>query len=704
MRWLISLFMLSAAALNAAVTYVSSENAYPDDGIDDTEAINKLIADANPGDTIVFAAGRYDLINPTEEMVPRYIKVSNRSGIKLQGAVDVSGNPTTELVRHLEAGEVMASPPRLLYVYNSSDFEMENFIIDNTPHLCTSAEVTAKGVDNITGKQYVEVKIFDDLPTDSGMPFYAGNVWDPNTLDLKDTTDSLSYNTSPGTWIDLDAGDLSKKRMEGDPYLDFYDQVNEDDYVSWHYGWNGLSQMEVAKTDGVTLNNLLIRNAVNIAILIGSSSDITLTDISMRSTGNQIPVGPRDGIHISRCSGTITASGLDITRVRWDGLVVRTPYAEIVAVDGVNGIYTIEPEIATYQQEIVVGSTLGFIDSDGSVVERTVNTATPVAMTNKYDITLTSSLPAFAGIGTYLKVASFAPGSVSVTNSNFENIAGASMILLADDITVQNTTHRKIMFEAIHMGGHTSEGVTGSNISILDSTFDHCSWENKSSQPAGTIMLYNGHADVTEATLENTVISGNTFKNQLYGGTPASAVPAIYVSDVHDITIEANTFINVARGMKFESASTTGTWSIADNEIIIDNSGNTMTYNEISGSFANSGLTGYDGTDTRYAWWSGAEVEWTFVAPKSDDYEVWIYVAAHSSSDPDALITVESDDPSVQYNIDYSTGSSGWALLDADASPGATPFPFTGQGTYTISNQGNGSGYLRADAVRFIQK
>ncbi|GHC03671.1 right-handed parallel beta-helix repeat-containing protein [Cerasicoccus arenae] len=682
----VSLALFAYAALLAGTVHVSTFHAYPDDGIDDTAGINQAIAYGD-NNIVLFDAGVYDLITPVDE--DRFIQISNQSGIVLQGATTVQGKPNTTLKRHLSV-ESMASPPRALYVFQGTGITVKNFTIDNTPHLCTSGEVTQK-FSHGDGTQGVQVTVFPGLPVEPDMPCYAANAWDSVTLDLKEV-ESLTYTNSPGSWSIVDSANRIVELSCADG-LDFYENIDSGDYISWHYGWNGLSQMEIAKTTGVILENLEIRNAVNIAILIGSSADVSLTNIAMAANGNQLSVGPRDGIHLSRCLGTIVASGLDINRVRWDGLVVRTPYAEVHSLTSPNR-FNMAVEIKTFSQVIPTGSTLTFIDSSGELVERTVSTATPYQMLDDksyYDVTLTSDLPIFAQqIGTHIKIGALAPTSVSISNSNFENIAGASMILLADDITVENTTHRKIMFEAIHMGGHTEEGVAGANIQIRESTFENCSWINKWGQPAGTIILYNGHAEVSEAKLRNAVISDNWFKDQLYETT----IPAINVADVAGITISGNTFENVYKGMRFDTESTSG-YNITSNTVIIDNSNNDMTYSELSGTFGYSGLTGYGGSSTRYAWWSGALAEWKFVAPKSSDYDVYVYVVEHTSSDPSALISIESDDPTSQHVIDYTTGVSGWQYMGK--------YPYTGQLLYGITNQGQGGGYLRADAVMLIQ-
>lgn len=80
----------------------------------------------------------------------------------------------------------------------------------------------------------------------------------------------------------------------------------------------------------------------------------------------------------------------------------------------------------------------------------------------------TSDLPSFAAAGTPMKVGGISPASVSITGSNFENIAGSSMILFADNITVDDVDNFNIMYPAIHMGANPTAGICGSNITKRD--------------------------------------------------------------------------------------------------------------------------------------------------------------------------------------------------------------------------------------------
>ena len=136
-------------------------------------------------------------------------------------------------------------------------------------------------------------------------------------------------------------------------------------------------------------------------------------------------------------------------------------------------------------------------------------------------------------------------------------------------------------------------------------------------------------------------------------------------------------------------------WSVYGNDVVIDNTGNSTTYTEVSGTYNNSSLTGYSGSSRRYSGSTGAKAEWTLVSPKPDTYAVYIYKVVHSNSDTHAKITATHKNGSAVNYVDYTSGSSGWVYLGT--------YSFSGQSGYSITNE-RSNGNLRADAAVFIQQ
>lgn len=662
---------------HAATINVSTYGAIPNDTLDDTAAINNAIGAAASGDIVAFASGTYDLSAAYD--AEQFIRINGKSGITLQGATS-GGLPTTKLLRHVSTANY--DPPRTVYGLNSSNLTLANFIIDNTPHLCTSGTITA--ID--PAGDFVKVQIFSGLEMVSGKGCFAANVWNAGTRDLKHVP-SLTTTSSPGNWTIDDAPNRIMK-LNNSSGLPFISDVSVGELMSWHYGWNGQSQMEFGKINGLTLQNLIVRNAINMAILIGSSNNVTLTSITMRPEGDELPVGPRDGIHISRSTGAINCSGLDITRVRMDGFVVRAPYAKITSV--INSTkFRMQTELNTFGQPIAAGTGVTFISPTGNLYNRVVSSATYLSDPGNYEIVTATALPSFAAADTPLKVAGLSPSSVSIANSNFENIAGASMILFSDSVTVDNVDNYNIMHPAIHIGANATAGICGSDLTVKNSVFDTCGWVLKNGHP-GMITIANDHDTVTKAELKTVAIQSNVFRRQFFNST----YPSINVFETDTIDISNNLWENVWRGLTIDNDTVTG-YTVAGNSAVIDNDGNSSTYSEVTGSFATGSLTGYNGSTTRYSSSSGAKAEWTFICPKSGSYRVYVYKVQHSTSDTNAKLSVQSEAGTNVQFLNYTSGVSGWVDLGA--------YTFTGQATYKAINE-RSNGYLRADAVKYVQQ
>jgi hypothetical protein len=201
------------------------------------------------------------------------------------------------------------------------------------------------------------------------------------------------------------------------------------------------------------------------------------------------------------------------------------------------------------------------------------------------------------------------------------------------------------------------------------------------------IAVENANSTFTEPKLKNVTIANNSFLNQL------SAGPAVNIADTDNFNVSDNYFENVYRGLTIDTG-TSSSGSVYDNDVVIDNTGNSVTYTELSGTFNDGGLSGYNGSSTRYSGSSGAKAEWTFVCPKTDNYDVYIYKVVSGNSDTNARITVNHTHGSDVDYIDYTSGSSGWVYLGT--------YNFSAQSTYTITNERSNNN-LRADAVRFVQ-
>jgi hypothetical protein len=127
--------------------------------------------------------------------------------------------------------------------------------------------------------------------------------------------------------------------------------------------------------------------------------------------------------------------------------------------------------------------------------------------------------------------------------------------------------------------------------------------------------------------------------------------------------------------------------------IIVDNG--TSGYSEVSGTFGDSAMLGYNNSTTRYSFTPGASAKWTPTLA-AGTYKVSIYRVASASSDNNAQIRVYSAAGlSGPISVDYTMGISGWYDL------GTYSFNAGTSGYVTNTFSGNTGKNLRADAVKF---
>ncbi len=253
--------------------------------------------------------------------------------------------------------------------------------------------------------------------------------------------------------------------------------------MSWHYATDAQDMFYTYNVDGFTLRNIKILNSMGAFTLIAFVNNLTLDKIRVASDSNCPAVGPRDGFHISTNTGTLEINDVDIQGVRMDPIVFRVQYFEITSKTDSTHFRIVNESAAGNIPSITSGSTLGLWSSTGGVYTATVSSATYVSG-GTYDIVTTAAIPAWAGVGTDLKVGAYMPDTITIKKCDFKNNAGCDVILFNDNATLMNNTHERCMFPAIYMGSNNSTaGVCGSNIDIVDCNFSYCGWMDK-----------NGHA------------------------------------------------------------------------------------------------------------------------------------------------------------------------------------------------------------------
>jgi hypothetical protein len=119
------------------------------------------------------------------------------------------------------------------------------------------------------------------------------------------------------------------------------------------------------------------------------------------------------------------------------------------------------------------------------------------------------------------------------------------------------------------------------------------------------------------------------------------------------------------------------------------------TFSDVSSSWIQSGLSGYDGSSTLYANSSPSIADWSLDVPMNGDYQIRFFKVVHPNSDSNAKVTVSYNGGTYTEYLNLRQGPSGWFTLNS-----GIPFPFTTSSPAVVTLE-RGNSNSRADAVMF---
>ena len=389
---------------------------------------------------------------------------------------------------------------------------------------------------------------------DDNTPFTAANVWDPNTLNLKEVP-SLSYGTSPANMVIDDASNRIMK-IELSTGLGFLKYVAVGEYLSWHYGWTASTMVSFREDTDLTIDNIRIFNALRSALFIAYATNVTVKNVTIKPEGNQLAMGPRDGIHSSRIKGDYLVDNLTVEGSRLDAFVARGTFSDVYEIIGTKSlkIRTDSPLTSTYTYDTSLP--LEFIDENGDRTSVEVNTANYVQTVTDpsgylYEIETKTDIPSFVEVNTEVIARGLSVRSLTLKNNHYKNIAGSSEILYVDNVISTNNTHFKIMHPAVRFGANSKAGHVGSNYQVTNSVFTDCAWENNSTH-LGYISTRNNHLIYAETYNYNLLIKGNTFTSTSSETNEA----AVHLLDIDKVTIADNSFCGFNEPVRYFSTRT----------------------------------------------------------------------------------------------------------------------------------------------------
>lgn len=554
--WVILLCATAFTARAETVVRVSDFGAIPDDGTCDAEAIRAAVASVSDlSDVkILFDAGVYNLAETS---------VADRDGRlamvhlwrlddwTLEGAIDSTGDPATTLEMNLRLRNEVTGA-RHLDIRECNRLEARNLVIDQNPRMATAARITE--VDRSSG--LVRIQVLDGMPHFNGMASFSANNWDLATrLLIPGPAVTIGTDASQfGTWSAV-PGSRGSYTIQSNAIAN---RVSVGEGLSFHFNIviaQGRS-IDAYGCNDLVFENIFVHNALGMVMGAGDNRNMTFRRFHVKPEGNSLAVGPRDGIHISRCTGRLLMEDVDVKGVRWDPIVSYMNYASVAQRAGDRGIYldTLDAKAARVLAALKIGSTLHFWTGPDP-------TARTVSGITGGRLEFTEALDPSVGAGSIVTPGEWHWDEAVIRRSTIESNYGTAIVFESDNLLVENCIFRNNSYSNIALGPtSTNAGMFTRNIVIRNNLFEDSTWEPKYTgsnlqQHRGTITLFNNSPLFsTQAYHRGILIEDNLFRNLTGEHSPS----AIDIKLARNVTVHNNRYVNVANSNRVDASTTSG--------------------------------------------------------------------------------------------------------------------------------------------------
>lgn len=289
---------------------------------------------------------------------------------------------------------------------------------------------------------------------------------------------------------------------------------------------------------------------------------------------------------------------------------------------------------------------------------------------NRVDLTL----PGVTGAAT-----AFSVDEVSMTQVINPTNDPPTLVLPAVQTTLKN---QPLIFSAANGNSIVPDDIDGGSLSVtLKSMLGTLTLANLNG-----IEVTSGANGTGEMTIQGSIAAVQQALNGL------QFLPLLNYVGSARLTIAINDLANGGSG-DAKTATSIVSLQIVDFAYIDNDS---PAYQEIAGTWLDSGLRGYNGSATRFSASANATARWNSTMP-AGHYKISIYVPASTTSSPNAVVTIRHQGTNDTQMVDLRTASGGFVELSGT-------FTFSGSGDeYVQLSQGSLRGNLRADAIRFTK-
>ena len=439
------LFLPLAAGLSQDKISVSDFGAIPDDGKDDSKAIQAAIEKARADGIrkVCFEAGKYEFKTipgweRTERKRSCYITIQDISGLELCGVTDEKGLPATLWVKDNDLKECQ---PMILSIQQGANITLRNISVDMAPYYYSAGKITDIRGDEVT------IEVLPGHPRIDGQKAYIMGLYDFGTRKAKVVR--LTWDFDLPQW--KVTGD-EKDRLMTIQFPALAQSGKTGDGVFWFQGNFTGSLLNFRNIKGLLLENIHILNGHGFPITCNFCQDITYRNVNIRPEGNRIATACRDGFKIYCGSGKVLMDGVHIEGCLGDdGQNIHGTWLSVLRKQPGNGLVTTTSMPCLTPGKAVVLLDDQFLPAWSSHVKECTQEGKEML------ITFADPVPDWVHEKTPIEPQEWLPDSLHIINSVYRSTGRFGIYLKAS-----NTLIEKCLFEnnvaAIHIGGEWSWG------------------------------------------------------------------------------------------------------------------------------------------------------------------------------------------------------------------------------------------------------
>lgn len=445
--------------------YVADFGATPDDGLDDTEAVNKAVATAKPGTRIVFGNGVYDFKKMTKAIAA--IIVEKKEDIALDGR-------GATLTAHAEGAYIAIAGSQNIGIYGLK-------IKQAAP---THALAKIDKIDKAAAT--FDCSLFEPSVAEQR---YVKAITSFDPIKRIFTPDSDIYQTKFRKFAEpIDSWTLRV------PLANPAVSLDEGATVVLRYQVYAPPAIIAANSRNITLSDIAIASHAGMGVFACNCENIHAEKIAIAPDSESEMISTTaDGIHLANCRGKIRIENSVFDKCGDDCINIHQNYWVVAEITGANSMKLrlgkkLGGLVKVFQPRkfdiLEIGSAENWVRPAyfGEVVESVAD-----AKSAEVYITLQDPLPSWITPNMPVTNASALP-KVDIEKCSFGSNRGRGIILLTDGAEVEHCTFENTALPAVYMKcdyAKWSEGPVPRNIKIADCKFKNCNhWKLEDGAPA----------------------------------------------------------------------------------------------------------------------------------------------------------------------------------------------------------------------------